>query len=127
MAVTIDPHTAPSFELFVETAASVLTAEGWKVLKRDDAVDADWHLIAKKGHKLRIVQVSPPASDPDARQDGRQRLGESVRLPGPLGTMEQWLAHVRPDGHVTFGPYVLNAQHWADTNGDALERLGVAA
>ena len=125
--MTVIPNTAQSFQLFVEAAAGGLVAEGWKLLKRDDAPDADWHLIAKKGHKLRIVQVSAPATSTDARQDGRQRLGENVRLPGPLGTMEQWLAHVRPDGHVTFGPYVLNAQHWADTNGDALQRLGIAA
>jgi hypothetical protein len=38
--------------------------------------------------------------------------------------MEQWMAHVRPDGRVTFGPYILNPQIWgSDTS--ALERLGL--
>jgi hypothetical protein len=41
--------------------------------------------------------------------------------------MEQWLAHVRPNGYVTFGPYVLSAQRWAVDREEALASLGLAA
>ena len=37
----------------------------------------------------------------------------AVALPSDQGIMEQWLAYVRPDGHVAFGPYVLSPLRWS--------------
>jgi|GEM_PF-1377491 len=122
------PHPPPhptEFADFVREAAVSLETQGWKIVQRSTDPDAVWHLIARKGHKYRVVQIVLPATGPAGRQNSRALLGEQVRLPSQLGTMEQWLAHVRPNGYVSFGPYVLNAQRWAGTDDDPLRRLGL--
>ena len=102
----------------------MLEAQGWKVSRRETTVLAAWHLAARKGEKWRLEQVVLPATAPTICQEGRRRLGEFAQLPARLGSMEQWMAHVRPDGRVTFGPYILNPQIWgSDTT--ALDRLGL--
>lgn len=109
---------------FLEEAVAVLEAQGWKVARRQPEDDAPWHLAARKGEKWRLVQIMLPASPPALCQEARKNLGEVAQLPARLGSMEQWIAHVRPDGRVTFGPYTLNPQLWgSDTT--ALERLGL--
>ena len=65
-----------------------------------------------------------PATAPGECQEARRLLGEAGQLPARLGSMEQWMAHVRPDGRVTFGPYTLNPQIWGSDN-QAIERLGL--
>src|SRR5436190_1348663 len=74
---------------YVQAAAAALAAQGWKVLRRQDGPAAAWHVIARKGAKVRIVQVVVPATPAAVRQQGRARLGETARLPTGLGTMEQ--------------------------------------
>lgn len=102
----------------------MLEAQGWKVARRQFEPEGAWHLAARKGEKWRLVQVMLPATCPAECQEGRRRLGEAGQLPARLGSMEQWMAHVRPDGRVTFGPYTLNPQIWGNNNG-ALEWLDV--
>ena len=111
---------------FLDEAAAVLEAQGWKVSRRHAEYDAPWHLGARKGEKWRLVQIMLPASAPAQCQEARRVLGEVAQLPARLGSMEQWMAHVRPDGRVTFGPYTLNPQLWGNDT-TALERLGLAA
>jgi hypothetical protein len=121
MQVPVRPTTLDDF---VREAATVLEAQGWKVARRHCAPGAPWHLAARKGEKWRLVQIMLPATAPHHCQDARRQLGETGQLPARLGSMEQWMAHVRPDGRVTFGPYTLNPQLWGnDTH--ALERLGL--
>lgn len=118
------PERPTTLDDFLREAATVLEAQGWKVAKRQPASGAPWHLAARKGEKWRLVQVLPPATAPTICQEGRRQLGELAQLPARLGSMEQWMAHIRPDGRVTFGPYTLNPQIWGnDTH--ALERLGL--
>jgi hypothetical protein len=107
-------------------AVLVLEAQGWKVSRRQEKLDAPWHLAARKGEKWRLVQIMLPASTPAHCQEARRHLGEVAQLPARLGSMEQWMAHIRPDGRVTFGPYTLNPQLWGNDT-TALERLGLAA
>jgi hypothetical protein len=104
-----------SFALLVEQAASQIAGQGWTILKRETDDEAAWHIVAAKAKRLRVVQIVPPATPPTVRQEARLRLGEAARLPGSLGSMEQWLAHVRPDGRCLFGAFLLNAQRWATT------------
>ncbi len=121
MLVSARPTTLDDF---LKEAAAVLEAQGWKVTQRQCGQEAPWHLAARKGEKWRLVQVMLPASTPLHCQAARKVLGELAQLPARLGSMEQWMAHVRPDGRVTFGPYTLNPQLWgSDTQ--ALERLGL--
>ena len=122
MQVPLRPAT---LDEFLKEAAATLEAQGWKVARRQSALGAPWHLAARKGEKLRLVQVLLPATASAQCQEGRRLLGELAQLPGRMGSMEQWMAHVRPDGRVTFGPYILNAQIWGSDNG-AVERLGLA-
>jgi hypothetical protein len=118
------PARPTTLDDFLKEAAAVLEAQGWKVAQRRCDQDAAWHLAARKGEKWRLVQVMLPASAPSQCQAARKVLGELAQLPARLGSMEQWMAHVRPDGRVTFGPYTLNPQLWgSDTQ--ALERLGL--
>ena len=118
------PERPTSLDDFLREAAAVLEAQGWKVAHRHPLTDSPWHLAARKGEKWRLVQVLPPATAPVRCQEGRKLLGEHAMLPARLGSMEQWMAHVRPDGRVTFGPYILNPQIWGSDNG-AVERLGL--
>jgi hypothetical protein len=114
------------FESYVWRAATVLEAQGWHVVRRDVDPDAPWHLIARKAQKWRVLQVVSPATAPPQRQAARLELGHVARIPHRLGTMEQWLAHQRPDGHLSFGAYTLNAQRWAtpdDTSSESLIAL----
>ncbi|MBI3969693.1 MAG: hypothetical protein HY332_00270 [Chloroflexi bacterium] len=120
-------HGASTLEEFLQEACTTLQARGWKIVGYQDGVEAVWHIVAQKGAKLRVIQLVLPATEPSVLQDGRRLLGDAVRLPTNRGSMEQWLAHVRPDGHISFGPYILNGQRWADSQDDALERLGLAA
>lgn len=119
------PARPTTLDDFLREAAVVLEAQGWKVARRQPALDAAWHLAARKGEKWRLVQLRLPATAPVACQEGRRHLGEEAQLPARLGTMEQWMAHVRPDGRVTFGPYTLNPQIWGSDTG-ALDRLGLS-
>lgn len=119
------PARPVTLDEFLKEAAATLEAQGWKVARRQPTVGAAWHLAARKGEKWRLIQVLLPATAPAQCQEGRRLLGELAQLPGRLGSMEQWMAHVRPDGRVTFGPYILNAQIWGSDNG-AVERLGLA-
>jgi hypothetical protein len=112
---------------FVQRAVAMLEGQGWKVHRTTARLQAPWHIIAHKGEKWRIVQVVLPATSPAERQESRLLLGNTVRLPSNMGTMEQWLAHVRPDGIATFGPYILNGQRWADGDGQTFAQLGLIA
>jgi hypothetical protein len=70
--------------------------------------------------------VLAPATAPADRQQERIRLGQAARLSGRTGTMEQWLGHVRPGGHVTFGHDVLTGAVWGgvDTPEELQLRFG---
>jgi hypothetical protein len=118
------PERPTTLSDFLREAAAVLEAQGWKVMRRQESANAAWHLAARKGEKWRLVQIMLPATAPHRCQEARRLLGEAAQLPARLGSMEQWMAHVRPDGRVTFGPYVLNPQIWGSDLG-ALERLGL--
>ena len=120
------PARPTTLDDFLREAAAALEAQGWKVARRQDAPGAAWHLAARKGEKWRLVQVILPATVPARCQEGRRLLGEAAQLPARLGSMEQWMAHVRPDGRVTFGPYTLNPQLWGSDH-SALERLGLTS
>lgn len=119
------PERPTALNDFLREAAAVLEAQGWKVSQRQPESSAPWHLAARKGEKWRLVQVVLPATAPAQCQEGRKLLGEVAQLPSRLGSMEQWMAHVRPDGRVTFGPYTLNPQLWGNDS-SALERLGLS-
>ena len=120
------PERPTTLADYLRDAAAVLEAQGWKVARRQFEADAAWHLAARKGEKWRLVQVMLPATAPGECQEGRRLLGEAAQLPARLGSMEQWMAHVRPDGRVTFGPYILNPQIWGSDN-QAIDRLGLGA
>lgn len=117
------PDRPTTLDDFLNEATAVLEAQGWKVARRQTVPSAPWHLAARKGEKWRLVQIMLPATAPAYCQEARKSLGELAQLPARLGSMEQWMAHVRPDGRVTFGPYTLNPQIWGNDNA-ALERLG---
>jgi hypothetical protein len=118
------PGRPTTLDDFLREAAAVLEAQGWKVARRQGGPGRAWHLAVRKGEKWRLVQIMLPATCPADCQEGRRLLGETAQLPGRLGSMEQWMAHVRPDGRVTFGPYTLNPQIWGN-NHNALERLNL--
>lgn len=129
----IRPHEenpAESLEVLLQTATAELQGDHWKIMRQDDRLEAPWHLVVHKGNRWRVIQLLPPSTSSADRQARRRDLGETVRLPTRLGTMEQWLAHMRPNGSITFGPYVLTAQAWSivdSTEDEALARLGLAA
>jgi hypothetical protein len=113
----------------IQGAATTLEAQGWTVIRKQTGPEDAWHVVARKGKngkKLRVVQVVPPVVPSMVRQDRMMLLGETVRLPSTLGTMEQWLVHVRPGGYVTFGPYVLTAHRWPHDEVRALASLGLS-
>jgi hypothetical protein len=119
------PARPTTLDDFLKEAAAVLEATGWKIARRQGGSGVAWHLAARKGEKWRLVQIMLPATCPAECQEGRRLLGETAQLPARLGSMEQWMAHVRPDGRVTFGPYTLNPQIWGNAQ-NALERLQLA-
>ncbi|HEX2035127.1 MAG TPA: hypothetical protein VHS99_13160 [Chloroflexota bacterium] len=119
------PGRPTTLDDFLREAAAVLEAQGWKVTQCQTEDGVAWHLAARKGDKWRLVQVVLPATCPADCQEGRRRLGEAAQLPARLGSMEQWMAHIRPDGRVTFGPYTLNPQIWGNNQHNALERLSL--
>jgi hypothetical protein len=88
---------------------------------------AEWHVAARRSAKWRVVQVLEPGTTPAARNERRLGLGQSVRLAPKLGTMEQWVAHVRPGGGIVFGAEVLYGAMWAGVAPDAelAQRLGL--
>ena len=121
----------------VPEAARRLAAAGWRVLYAQATTAAAWHLIAATGRERSarwcVVQLLLPGADAAARHDGRQRLGTAALVPVRLGTMEQWVAHVRPDGQLAFGVDVLSGHAWrgddpsAEALGDRLGRLAAQA
>jgi hypothetical protein len=118
-----------ALEEFIAVAARQLEAAGWTVAGCRGGRDAPWHLAARKGEQWRVVQVLAPGTGPASRQQARLRLGQTARLSGRTGTMEQWLGHVRPDGRVTFGHDVLASAVWGarETQQALRERLGLGA
>lgn len=113
--------------MLVDRAVRDITGQGWNVVQQQTDELAMWHLIARKGERWRVIQVVPPATAPSVRQSRRLDLGNAVRMPARAGSMEQWLAHVRPDGQVSFGPYLLNAQRWANSDEEWLTNGGMDA
>jgi hypothetical protein len=106
-ATSTVPGAVRTLDDFVAVAAQQLKAAGWKIARCRGGRDAPWHLAARKGERWRVVQVLAPATAPASRHHERIRLGQAARLSWRSGTMEQWLGHVRPGGHVTFGQDVL--------------------
>jgi hypothetical protein len=104
-----------------------LRAQGWVVVRRYAHPDAAWHFAARRGKRWRVIQIVAPAAAPADLQRWRLALGEAARLPPRLGSMEQWLGHVRPDGRVTFGAYVLHGQRWAEHQRDSPAMLDLVA
>ena len=96
----------------IGAAVRQLTREGWTVCAVHADADAPWHVAARRGARWRVVQVLAPATGSHERQAGRLRLGEAARIPAALGRMEQWLAHVQPGGHLTFGRDALCGADW---------------
>jgi hypothetical protein len=121
--------TARTLDAFIAVAARQLKAAGWTIARCRGGPDAPWHLAARRGELWRVVQVLAPATDSAGRQRERLRLGQAARLSRRTGTMEQWLAHVRPGGHVTFGHDVLASAIWGrpETQPELRERLGLDA
>jgi hypothetical protein len=113
---------------FIAEAARQLKADGWRIARCRGGGDAAWHLAATRGAKWRVVQVLVPATAPARRQRDKMRLGEAAQLSANTGRMEQWLAHVRPGGYVTFGQDVLSGTAWArnETEPQWRERLGLS-
>jgi hypothetical protein len=125
-AVPDAPEGNRTLDDFIAAAARQLKAAGWKISRCRGGRDAPWHLAAHKGDRWRVVQVLAPATAPADRQQERIRLGQAARLSGRTGTMEQWLGHVRPGGHVTFGHDVLTGAVWGgvDTPEELQLRFG---
>lgn len=118
-----------SFADYVQEAARQLKASGWRVTQQQPSPAVPWHLAASKGLKWCVVQVLLPGTDANVLHDERQRLGAAARVPAKFGTMEQWLAHVRPGGVVAFGVHTLSGYAWgsAATSGRELAaRFGAA-
>ena len=118
-----------TLEDFIAVAARQLKADGWKIARCQGGRDAAWHLAARRGERWRLVQVLLPGTVPAGRQQGKIRLGEAGQLSAKAGSMEQWVAHVRPGGHVTFAHDVLSGFAWGrnETEPQLRERLGLGA
>jgi hypothetical protein len=101
-----------AFADLVQAVAKTLRASGWKVTRCCAEPDAAWHVVAYRATRWRVVQVVAPATVPAVRQAGRLRLSDAARLSARAGSMEQWLAHIRPDGRPVFGPHILTSQRW---------------
>lgn len=116
-----------TLEHFIALAAQQLKADGWKIARCRADAEAAWHLAASKGTRWRVVQVLVPATAPAQRQLDKIRLGEAAQLAARVGSMEQWLAHVRPGGYVTFGRDVLSGFAWGlnEPEQQSRERLGI--
>ena len=115
------------FRDVVRCAAQRLHGAGWRVRYVQLVEATPWHIMASNGTKWRVVQVLAPGASANMRQEGRQMLGSTVMVPARLGTMEQWLAHIRPGGRIAFGTDLLSGYAWAgdDTSSDTLrDRLG---
>ena len=113
---------------FIAEAARQLKGDGWTIAQcRHDAGIA-WHVAARKGERWLVVQVLGPGTAPASRQEEKLRLGSAAQMPVKSGRMEQWLAHVRPDGYVTFGHDTLSGSAWARGESDlqVRERLSFA-
>jgi hypothetical protein len=120
-----EPPPSGAFARLVCQAGATLQAQGWVVVRRHPHPDAAWHFAVRRGKRWRVIQLVLPAAAPAERQRRRRVLGEAARLPLRLGSMEQWLGHVRPDGRVAFGRDVLHGQRWAESPqaDEALARL----
>lgn len=118
------PVRPTSLDDFLREASVALEGQGWRVVLRRDLTESPWHLICRKVDKWRVVQVLTPAVSHQVTENARRSLGRNVQLPARLGTMEQWVAHVRPDNRCTFGPYILNPQIWGSDE-EVLTKLGV--
>ena len=118
-----------SLDEFVAEAAKQLRADGWVIARSHSGAEAAWHVAARKGARWLVVQVLAPATAFASRRADKFRLGHEAHLPNKMGKMEQWLAHVRPDGKVTFGHDALSSSAWVTTESDqqACERLGLIA
>lgn len=120
---------AETWRRLVELAARRLSTDGWQVAAVHHEPLAPWHVAARRAGRWRVVQVLAPATPAPARNDRRIGLAQSVRLAAKQGTMEQWLAHVRPGGRIVFGAEVLYGAMWAGIAPEAElpQRLGLAA
>lgn len=120
---------APTLRDFVAQAALQLKAAGWRIARCRGGSDVAWHLVATQGERLRVVQVLAPATSSASRQQDKRRLGREAQLATKAGSMEQWLAHIRPGGRVTFGLDVLSGSMWgrAGTSEEVRDRLGLPA
>jgi hypothetical protein len=118
-----------AFAQLVNLATAELAANGWKTLRCQVVESAPWHIAVCKGASWRVIQILTPASSAEQRQASRRALGLAAQLPGKMGSMEQWLAHVRPGGRVVFGVDHLSSTAWS-TGGSEVgirERLGIKA
>jgi len=115
-----------SLDDFLREAITVLEAQGWRIVRQSTEEAVPWHIAGRKGEKWRLIQIVTPATSHTVTQSGRRLLGQHVQLPARLGTMEQWVAHIRPDGRCNFGPYTLNPQVWGSDN-DVITRLELDA
>jgi hypothetical protein len=106
------PPATLSLAVYVQEAARQLQVGGWRVTQQRASPGAPWHLAAAKGAKWRVVQILLPGTGATARHEERQRLGAAALVPAKLGTMEQWLAHLRPGGRVVFGMDPLSGHAW---------------
>jgi hypothetical protein len=102
-----------TLEDFIAEAARQLKADNWTIARCRHDAGVAWHVAARKGEQWLVVQVLGPGTAAASRQRDKLRLGEAARLPSKAGRMEQWLAHVRPGGRVTFGHDTLSAYAWA--------------
>jgi hypothetical protein len=102
-----------TWQRLVELAAGRLAGDGWRVEAVRHEALADWHVVARRSGKWRVIQVLAPGTPAPARNDRRIGLGQTVRLAAKQGTMEQWMAHVRPGGRIVFGAEVLYGAMWA--------------
>ena len=120
--------TVRTLEDFIAEAARQLKGDGWKIARCQGGRDAVWHLAARKAARWRVVQVLVPATVPTSRLQDKVRLGQAAQLSAKAGSMEQWLAHVSPRGHITFGRDVLSSMNWGrnETEPQLRERLGLS-
>ncbi len=116
------------FAQLLNLVRAELTANGWITLGSQTDETAPWHLAVRKGVSWRVIQILAPASTPAQRQEGRRNLGVTVQLPGRMGKMEQWLAHVRPGGRIVFSVDHLSSTAWSISGSETAvsERLGIA-
>ena len=119
----------PTLDELVVQAARQLAADGWRIVRCRGGIDSTWHLVGALGERLRVVQVLPPATPAASRQRDKLRLGQTAQMSTKAGSMEQWLAHIRPGGRVTFGRDVLSGGMWGRVSSleELRDRLGLPA